>query len=662
MSLVEHAFSQSGLLSKVLNGYSPRQAQIDMAVQVEEAIEQQSSLVVEAGTGTGKTFAYLIPSLLSEKKVIVSTGTKNLQEQLFHKDIPLIRKAMATNAQIALLKGRANYLCKYRLALYMKERGQLDAAMLADFVNIRTWATSTRSGDIGELVNVAEDSGIFPFVTSTLDNCLAKDCPDYEDCFLIKARKNAIDADVVVVNHHLFFADMALKDTGFGELIPKADVVIFDEAHQIPDIASEYFGDAFSTRQLLDLCSDVLQVFQTSLTDVKQLGKAAEKLRKSAQEFRLLFAYDPERGNWREKIQTPRFTRAFELLKVDLDFLYQVIKICVSRNEAIDNCFERAVNLLAKYDIMANVDIQGMSFWYETTRRHVVLHLTPLSVADKFSQYIEKSGAGWVFTSATLAVNEGFEHFTEQLGLQKAATLLVDSPFDYLSQSQLVVPRYLPQANDKNRAKALTELAIPLIEASEGACFLLFTSYRMLNQVAELLSDQIENRLLVQGQMGKGILLEEFVEDKEAVLLATSSFWEGVDVRGDKLTCVIIDKLPFASPDDPMLQARSEDVRRQGLDPFSEIQLPKAVIALKQGVGRLIRDVTDQGVMVICDDRLVNRPYGQVFLKSLPDMKRSRDVNGASRFLADLHKSPPELDNPELNTSEDTLLKGSVVE
>ena len=358
----------------------------------------------------------------------------------------------------------------------------------------------------------------------------------------------------------------------------------------------------------------------------------------------MLFNHDPERGNWREKIQLPRFIRAFENLKKDLDFLYQVIKLCLSRNEAIDNCFERVVGILAKYEIMANVEQNGMSFWYETTRRHVVLHLTPLSVADKFSEYITASNAGWIFTSATLAVNGGFEHFSSQLGVEGATTLLVDSPFDYLHQSQLIVPRYLPDASHKGRAQALSNIAIPLIEASQGACFMLFTSYRMLNQVAEILSETIDNPLLVQGRMSKRKLLDEFIDNSSAVLLATASFWEGVDVRGGKLTCVIIDKLPFASPDDPMLQARSEDVRRQGGDPFSEIQLPQAVIALKQGVGRLIRDVTDQGVMVICDDRLVNRPYGSVFLKSLPDMRRSRDIEKASEFLAHLHQKNTEID------------------
>ena len=640
-SKVSQAFAQEGVLAKAIKGFSPRQAQTDMALDVAEAIDQQSSLIVEAGTGTGKTFAYLIPAFLAldpkkPKKIVVSTGTKNLQEQLFHKDIPLIKKALASNAQVALLKGRANYLCNYRLAQYQDSRGQLDAQMLQDLVKVKTWANGTQSGDIGELVNVSENSTIFPFVTSTLDNCLARDCPDYEACHLVRARKKASDADIIVVNHHLFFADLALKDTGFGELIPKAQVMIFDEAHQIGDIASEYFGEAFSSKQLVDLCTDVLQVHRSSLSDVKQLGLAAEKLQKTCQEFRLLFNYDPERGNWREKYKQAQFQQKFANLKIDLDFLYQVIKLCVSRNEAIDNCFDRAVNLLAQYEVMANVEAYGMSFWYETTPRSVVLHQTPLTVSDKFSAVVKESGAGWIFTSATLAVDNSFNHFAQHLGLQDAKQLLLDSPFDYHAQSQLVVPRYLPQANDKNRALKLAELAQPLIKASKGACFMLFTSYRVMHQVAGILAESIDNTLLVQGQMAKRKLLEQFVEQDSAVLLATASFWEGIDVRGDKLTCVIIDKLPFASPDDPLLQARCEDVRRQGGEPFTQIQLPQAVIALKQGVGRLIRDISDRGVMVICDDRLVNKPYGETFLKSLPDMKRSRDINKAAQFLENL--------------------------
>ena len=649
MNTVKHAFSSEGILAKAISGFSPRQAQLDMAFEVEKSIKEKTSLIVEAGTGTGKTFAYLIPALLAniesdvllenKKKIIVSTGTKNLQEQLFYKDIPLIKKALATNASMALLKGRSNYLCTYRLAQYQESRGQLDAQMLGDLVKVKNWANSTQSGDIGELVNVTEGSPIFPFITSTVDNCLAKDCPHIEDCYLIKARQKAIDADLVVVNHHLFFADMALKDTGFGELIPAADVMIFDEAHQIPDIASEYFGVSFSTRQLLDLCTDVQQLYRTELTDVKQLGKAADKLLKTCQSFRLCFKYDPERGNWREKAQQEKFAQMFTVLKTDLDFLYQVIKLNVSRNEGIDNCYDRAVTLLNQYDIMANVEALGISFWYETTSRHVVLHQTPLSVADKFQAYVEKSQAGWIFTSATLAVDGGFTHFAKHLGLESAQTLLLDSPFDYYQQSQLLVPRYLPSANHPQRAQSLVDVALPLIEASEGACFMLFTSYRMMNMVADLLTNILERPLLVQGQMGKRKLLDSFVEQPATILLATSSFWEGVDVRGNGLTCVIIDKLPFASPDDPLLQARSEDVKRQGGEPFSQIQLPQAVIALKQGVGRLIRDVQDQGVLVICDDRLVNKPYGEVFLKSLPDMRKSRNLDNAVEFLTQINSS-----------------------
>ena len=638
MSSVTRAFSKDGLLAKAIDGFAPRQAQLDMALEVEAAIEKQNSLVVEAGTGTGKTFAYLIPALLSGKKVIVSTGTKNLQEQLFHKDMPVIRKAIASDLQVALLKGRANYLCLYRLELYENTRGQLDAQGLADIVNVKKWSTSTRAGDIGELVNVQEDSPVFPLVTSTVDNCLAKDCPHIEDCYLVNARKKAIDADIVVVNHHLFFADMALKDTGFGELIPKAQVVIFDEAHQIPDIASEYFGEAFSTRQVLDLCSDVHQQYRTDLTDMKQLGKAAEKLEKTAQELRLQFPQDPERGNWREKIQYPTIARLFANLKDDLDFLYQVIKLCVGHNQEIDNCFERAVTLLAKYEIMADVEAFGISYWYETTRRHLVLHQTPLSVADKFSEAIKTSDAGWIFTSATLAVNGQFEHFSNQLGIYGANQLLLESPFDYPKQSMLYLPRYLPAANHPQRAQALADLSIPLIEASNGASFLLFTSYRMMNMVAEILEEAIDNPLLVQGQMSKRKILDEFIAQKDAVLLATASFWEGIDVRGDALTCVIIDKLPFASPDEPLLQARSEDVKRQNGDPFAQIQLPQAVIALKQGVGRLIRDVQDKGVLTICDDRLVNRPYGQTFLSSLPNMHRTREQEKAVTFLKEINR------------------------
>ena len=644
MSTISQAFSKSGALASVIDGFNPRQAQLEMAEHVDTAINEKSSLVVEAGTGTGKTFAYLVPALMNKHKVIISTGTKNLQEQLFHKDLPIVKKALKSTQKVALLKGRSNYLCLFRLEENFSssptKRHQigtpLDAKGLSDLVAIKTWALSTKSGDIGEVSSVTDDSVVFPQVTSTVDNCLGRNCPEFENCYLVKARERAIEADIVVVNHHLFFADMALKDTGFGELIPKSDVVIFDEAHQIGDIASEYFGQAFSTRQLLELASDCLQQYRLELTDVKQLAIAAEKLQRAAGDFRLLFAQDPERGNWRHKVNQGGFARAFEQLHADLNFLYDVLKLCVSRTETIDNCFERANELLVKYQAMKDTESFGTSLWYETTRRHVVLHQTPLSISDKFGQYMQASEAAWVFTSATLAVDGQFQHFSQELGIDNAKQLMLDSPFNYPEQAKLLVPRYLPEASNHNRAQSLTNIALPLIKASDGSCFMLFTSYRMLNQVAELLSEEIDNPLLVQGQMAKSILLEQFVEQPQAVLLATASFWEGVDVRGQNLTCVIIDKLPFSSPDEPLLQARCEDIKRKGGDPFKQIQLPQAVIALKQGVGRLIRDVNDKGVLAICDPRIVNRPYGQVFLASLPDMTRTRELNQAVKFLKSL--------------------------
>jgi ATP-dependent DNA helicase DinG len=644
---INNVFAENGLLAQQITGYRPRQAQLDMATSVEEAIIQQKNLIVEAGTGTGKTFAYLAPVLLRIQsayppKVIISTGSKNLQDQLFNKDLPLIKAALASNAQIALLKGRANYLCLYRLALFQQSRGQLDANLLSDLVKIQTWATQTQQGDIAEVVEVAEDSDIFRQVTSTTDNCLGKDCPQFNDCYLLKARQKAIESDVVVVNHHLFFADMALKDTGFGELIPQADVVIFDEAHELTEIANQYFGEHLSTRQLLELGHDVYQQYRTELTDVKQLGLAAEKLIARCQQFRLLFAYDNERGNWQQRCQYQQIRQGFASLIDDLNFLYQVIKLCVSRTEMIDRCFDRASHLLALCELMQQTEQLDSSYWYETNAKHVVIHQTPLSIAEKFSQQMSKYPASWVFTSATLSVNQRFEHFSSQLGISNATQLLLDSPFNYEQQALLLVPRYLPDINNDTRAAALAALAAEMINASQGSCLLLFTSYRMMHWVAEHLSALVDNPLLVQGSMGKQALLHQFIAEHQAVLLATSSFWQGVDIRGNNLTCVMIDKLPFASPDDPLQQAKCTAVRQRGDDPFYQVQLPQAVIELKQGVGRLIRDVNDQGVMVICDNRLVSKPYGQIFLQSLPPMKRTRSVEAAINYLNQIHQKESE--------------------
>lgn len=634
MASVSTLFSADGELAKAISGFVPRQAQTDMANAVKSAIDNEHSLIVEAGTGTGKTFAYLGPVLLSEGKAIISTGTKNLQEQLYHRDLPLVKKALASRRKTALLKGRANYLCLHRVAQHGGNSTLVDKEVLGQLSTVRQWATTTKTGDMGELKALPEDARVLPLVTSTVDNCLGRDCPDYEDCYLVKARRKALDADVIVVNHHLFFADMALKDTGFGELIPEADAIIFDEAHQIPDIASDYFGESLSTRQLHDLSKDVTLIYRTVLKDAEQLDKAADKCRMIASDLRLLFPENPQRGNWAEALERDDVRAEVGKLAESLGVLHEVCKLHIGRDKDLDNLYERIVQAREKLDALSDNLQDGVSLWYETTPRHLIMHLTPLSIAAKFRHFVSSPPRGWVFTSATLMVNGGFEHFQRRMGLEDAKTLGLDSPFDYQKQAVLCVPRHLPEPNSFEMRNTLLDTAKRLIKASKGRCFLLFTSHAMLKLIAERLEHEVNNPLLVQGTTTKQALLDAYLADQNAVLLGTGAFWEGVDVRGSDLVCVMIDKLPFASPDDPLLQARIDDVKKRGANPFAVIQIPQAVITLKQGAGRLIRDPSDKGVLVICDNRLVTRHYAQTFLASLPDMRRTRSLDEVESFLS----------------------------
>lgn len=637
MSNISELFSADGEICQAIDGFSPREAQIEMAMAVEQSIEEKHSLIVEAGTGTGKTFAYLAPVLASKQKAIISTGTKNLQEQLFHRDLPLLKEALGSHSRTALLKGRANYLCLHRLRQHGGNSTLLEKQTLNELSQVRSWSTSTKSGDIGELKTLAEDARVLPFVTSTLDNCLGKDCPDYEDCYLVKARREALEADLVVVNHHLFFADMSLKDTGFGELIPDADLIVFDEAHQIPDIASEYFGEALSTRQIQDLAKDIEVLYRTVLKDAQQMHKAAEKCRLIAADLRMLFPETAEKGNWQRMLNRQEVQVEISKLSDALNVLYEVVKIHLGRDKEMETIFERVTTARTRLKNLTDTTQQGVSLWYETTQRHLVMHLTPLSIADKFSQFVEEPARGWVFTSATLMVDGGFDHFQRLMGLQKAKTLGLDSPFDYPNQAMLCVPRYLPEPSSRDMKTMLLDVAEKLIEAARGRCFLLFTSHAMLRIVAAELEDRIDNPILVQGTTTKRALLDEYIANESAVLLGTGAFWEGVDVRGDDLICVLIDKLPFASPDDPLLQARIEDCRKSGANPFAQIQIPQAVISLKQGAGRLIRDESDKGVLVICDNRLITKDYAKTFLASLPNMRRTRNLQDALNFLKEIN-------------------------
>ncbi len=631
---ISNIFSVNGELSQSIKGFRPRTEQIEMAHAVGESIQNKSSLIIEAGTGTGKTFAYLAPALVFGKKTIISTGSKNLQDQLFNRDLPAIKKALNFTGKIALLKGRANYLCLERLDQVIAQGVLGDKSVLAELSKVRKWNNSTKTGDFTECIELAEDSPIIPQLTSTAESCLGTDCPNYSECYVASARKKALNADLVVVNHHLFFADMAVKESGFGELIPNAEVIIFDEAHQLPDIASQYFGQSLTSRQLFDLCKDINIVYRTELKDMQQLGTTSDTLLKVVQDFRLLLGNGSNvRGNWRELYTQSAVKKSFELLQEKIDFLAEVIKLALGRSQTLDSIFERVESIKIQLKRLSETNIVGYCYWYEGNGRQFGLHITPLTVADKFGAQLEAKEAAWIFTSATLEVGGTFNHFCQLLGIENATQKILPSPFNYSEQSLLCVPRYLPNTNQTNTLSSLGEMLLPVIEANKGRCFVLCTSYSMMRGLAEYFREKSNLSILLQGETSKGKLLEQFIKETHSVLVATSSFWEGVDVRGDALSLVIIDKLPFTAPDEPLLKARIEDCRLQGGDPFNDIQIPEAVITLKQGVGRLIRDVTDRGVVIICDNRLVMRNYGETFLKSLPNSSRTRDLNKVIQFL-----------------------------
>ncbi|MEH8225911.1 ATP-dependent DNA helicase [Aeromonas veronii] len=630
---IQTLFKPDGPLASHIDGFKARAPQLEMAEAVARAIKSSGRLLVEAGTGTGKTYAYLVPALESGKRVVISTGSKNLQEQLFYRDLPTITGALSYTPPVALLKGRSNYLCIERMNRLLSESHLQKPEILNDLVKVKSWSTATDNGDVGDIPGLQENAEILAHVTSTNDNCLGRDCPYYDDCHLVVARRRAMDAQVVVINHHLFFADMAVKDTGFGELVPEAQVYVFDEAHQLPEIATNYFGKSVGSRTIQDLAQDIQLAYRAEAHDMAQLGKAADRLAIASQDLRLAFGVDGGRGNTRDMLRQPLWGQALARLNDAIGLCYEVLKLALGRGEQLDHAFERISELRTRLGEVLAVNQTGFSYWYDCSRLHFTLNLTPLSVAERFSAEVQRPEVAWVFTSATLTVDMRFDHFKAELGLAGSAELILDSPFDYGEQARLCVPRYLPEPNAFGRGEQLANLMIPLINKTPGGCFFLCTSHQVMRQVAEVLRREIGRTVLLQGEDNKQRLLKEFVENGRAVLVATSSFWEGIDVRGAALSCVIIDKLPFASPDDPLLKARVDDCKLKGGDPFVELQLPKAVIALKQGVGRLIRDRSDHGVLVICDPRMVNKPYGATFIKSLPAIPRTRELGTLGSFF-----------------------------
>ena len=647
--MIAEFFSKTGPLSEIVTDYRPRAAQIEMAIAVQTAIDEASVLVVEAGTGTGKTLAYLVPALSCGKKCIISTGSKTLQNQLAKKDLPLVQQFLPVAGAVTVLKGRNNYLCWHRLQFHLMEsHGEYsDPTKLSQLVQLRQWASSNKVGDLSDCEWIEDESPIWSLVTSTNDNCLGKDCPDYDRCFVLKARKQAMNAQIVVVNHHVLLADIALKSDGFGELIPQAEVVILDEAHQLPELASQYFGERLSSRMLVSLAEDVLLAYQNDAPEVRQLVKCSDQLTQTALDFRYSLGDQVFRGNWREIVHRPDIISAFSRLVSALEFCQDVITMVGDRSALLTNASVRLTRMLALSQTLLRCETVGLSYWYECQGSQFVLHTTPLSISEKFEQYRTSFLSAWIFTSATLTIEDSFAHFLHRTGLESVKTLLLESPFDYSNQAMLCVPRNYYESHDPRLlAQQVTTLA-PLIEKNGGRCFFLCTSHQKVKGLAQAFREVLSLPVLAQGEGAKSNLLSQYLSLGNALLIATGTFWEGIDVRGEALNCVIIDKLPFTAPDDPLLKARMEDSALRGGDPFIDVQLPDAVIALKQGVGRLIRDPSDRGVLIICDNRLVTRPYGATFLRSLPPLPRTRDLQKISIFLKSedaFHSTVPQLE------------------
>ncbi len=601
-----------------------------MAEAVAEAIANSDKLVVEAGTGTGKTFAYLIPALMSGRKTIISTGTKALQDQLYHRDLPLVSKALGRPVTTALLKGRANYLCRQRL----EQLADPAVSLREDLNAVREWRYRTISGDKAELTEVPEDSPVWPLVTSTADNCLGQKCPEYSVCHVAKARKAAQEADLVVVNHHLLLADLAMKEEGFVEFLPGAEALILDEAHQVPDLAVQFFGVSLGSRELERLV-DELRIATVPYSQ-PELIRRIDTLQTAIRNLRA----DAPRQEGRHELGeiTTELRASLDALAHAIHDLQVAVSDLGEASLELQKYHEQLIAMAERLTLLVSEDSWDGLRWLEVHPRSLRLHLTPLDVSAKLKALVDNDFQSWIFTSATLAVGDDFSHFASRMGLTGVAGLTFPSPFSLAENGLIYLPENLPQPSDPGHTDAMLEAVTPLLDLARGGMFCLFTSHRALNNARKwfkLNNAVLGGRsLLVQGDAPRDDLLRRFRQIGNAVLLGTGSFWEGVDVRGPALSVVAIDKLPFASPADPLMMARLEYLRRQGANGFMEHQLPLAALSLKQGAGRLLRDHTDFGVVALCDPRITGKRYGKMFLDCLKPMPSTSALNEVSSFLA----------------------------
>jgi ATP-dependent DNA helicase DinG len=631
---IRQFFSRKGPLSRWHPNYEHRPGQLQMAEAVASALEEKKPLLVEAGTGTGKTLAYLVPAILSGKRIVISTGTKNLQEQLFYKDVPFLAGHFERPLKVCYMKGRSNYLCRQKLHDARKEPVLSGLEEVADYQIIRKWEETTETGDRAEITSLAENSGAWAKLDARRDLCTGQKCPQFERCFLTRMHQRAVESDIIIVNHHLFFADLAVKDEDYGGIIPDYTAVIFDEAHEVEDVAGQYFGLSISNYQFQELRRDVAALARQKEFGSQELDRILDALGEHADSFFALFPASEGRSGFRGQEEFLEcHGEAYRMVRSALELVGTHLQLIKDAPEEAIPLFRRVRELHDALGAwMEHVDRSNV-YWIERRGRGCFLQATPIDVAPLLSERLFDRVDTVVLTSATLAVAGTFEYARTRLGVQHARTLIVPGHFDFPSQALLYVPPHLPDPRDGGFTHAASREILKLLRLSRGRAFVLFTSYQQMRLVYDRVSPVIEYPTLLQGTAPRSALLEGFRSTPGAVLFATASFWQGVDVPGEQLSCVIIDKLPFAVPSDPVVEARIRSIREDGGNPFYDYQIPQAALALKQGFGRLIRSRSDRGVLVLLDNRISKQRYGQVFFDSLPDYAFTTEIDEVEKFF-----------------------------